>query len=326
MADGEAAVLEAPSAPETAPQSDAIEVTEGYQRWDFPNPDAKTGDTAPAQQTVTEPAPVEAKEPEAPAPEASPDEDEIERILKSPAAKARYDRLVQNEYGTQLQRERQAAEQRGKELARQELVAEQKRWDEATATYNRLMDPDNSAFYEEMVRQNGEAEVLSFRANYQKAAAARQTAQQAPAFDATAYQRQFTEQFNHSAIGEFQNVVKATLPMYGELPEEVRQRVEAVRYDPNGNWLADAMTALGKGFETHIASLQRKHDAALREAVEAGKNEAVAAREESTPLTMTGEPGDMMSWQEIETMYAEGRLPGGREAFQQARRKFGKTD
>jgi hypothetical protein len=41
---------------------------------------------------------------------------------------------------------------------------------------------------------------------------------------------------------------------------------------------------------------------------------------------MTGEPGDMMSWQEIETMYAEGRLPGGREAFQQARRKFGKTD
>ena len=175
-----------------------------------------------------------------------------------------------------------------------------------------------------MVQENGEAEVLSFRANYQRAAQARNAPPPPPVFDTAGYQRQFTEQFNQSAIGEFQNVVKATLPMYGELPEEVRQRVEAVQYDPNGNWLADAMTALGKGFESHIASLKRSHDAALREAVEAGKNDAAASREEATPLVVSGDLGDMRTWAECELAYAEGRVP--RADFKAAQRKFGISD
>ena len=319
MADGDAAVLEAPPETVTAPVAD-IEVTEGHQRWDFPSSDAPQEIAAPAPSAApeAEAAPVPEAKAEEPQTPPDPDEAEIERILKHPSAQARIDQLTNNRFGNRLQQERAAAEQ----ATRAKLQEEQAKWEEATKTYTRLQSDD--AYYAAMVEQNGEAEVLSFRANYQRAAQSRSAAATQPQFDASAYAQQFTKAFNEGAIGEFRDVVKQAIPFYGDLPEDVRTRVERAAYDPNGNWLADAMTALGKGVAAHIDSLQTKHAAALREAVEAGKNEAIASREEATPITIAGDVGDFKSWSEIELAYAEGRMP--RADFQAAKRKFGITD
>lgn len=319
-------MTQAPEAPvTTAPETPSAPVdggnliadaTQAYERFEFPvsdAPETAPEKTAPSEPAPKEPAPV-ATAPAEKAPE--PDEltdEELERVLRHPKGQERLDRLVNNKLGNRLQQEREAQAKDAKE------------WDAATSYYERLATDDD--FYEAAVEakgggEAGEQAVLQYRADYLRAKQARETKDATPVVDDVAARAEYTQAFNSAAVSEFKDIVKATLPFYGDLPAETRTAIESASYKPDGNWLGDALTAIGKGVVKHIEGLERSHTAALREATTAGKNDAIAAREDAAPVVVDGNPGT--DWNDIYRRYGEGDPKVSRDEFHRALKALGK--
>jgi hypothetical protein len=280
---------EAPEAPTAAPVAAPAADTSGFhdatgehEVWEFPTKsETAEAPAAPAPSEPTEPATPEPAAPPATAPEADElSDDLIEKVLRHPNGQKRVDQLVNGKLGNRLQQERATWAQEQKQDA--------DKWDTASAYHDKLAADDD--FYEAQVKEHGEDSILEFRANYIRAAKARatETPAQAPAPDLAKLQTEFAHEFNTAAVGEFQRIAKATLPFYGDLPADVRARIDGAAYDPAGNWLADSLTALGQGVEKHIAQLNRAHAQALKDATEAGRNDAHAERQDAAPLVVNG--------------------------------------
>jgi hypothetical protein len=308
----------AAAAPEASPASDAAS-TSTYERFEFPSKAQDQPVSSPAAPTE----PRETQPTEEPPPSASTTGDDWETIRekyrdrweKDEAIQQRIEQLVNNRIGNKLQDERRKWE----EDRRRESEA----WDEATEVFNRLQTDD--AYRREQIRLHGEPAVEEFEANYREKAQARR---QAPALEAE--RAKFVEQFNQAATSEFKNIVKATLPIYADLPDDVRATIENLAYDPSGNWFADGLEALGKGIERWKAGIERAHQKALEEAREAGRNDGLASRQESAPVIVKTSTG--LSDQEIVDRYvtfdAEGRAVRDpsitREMFRDAMRRLGR--
>jgi hypothetical protein len=320
MPAAEAATPETPEAPaleattESAPQEVAEEPK--YQRWDF----LRSDPDAPAAAPETTAAP-EAEEPkaEAPAPEAPAaedfDDETWERIKKSP----RIERLVENRYGNKLA----DATARARDEAAQALRKEDAEWQNATALYNRLSEDEDA--YKQAVEQHGSPAVLRFMANYEEAAQTRQqqTGPQVAAIEKARaeFAQGYTRQFNEEAVGEVKRGLAATIPFYGELSESTRKAIEDAAYNPDGNWMADVLTALGKGLKERDDRREREHKAALAEAAEAGRNEQRAATEERGPvLVKSGDSGGFQNFRDVENAYNTGQI--GYEQFQAYKKQF----
>lgn len=201
-------------------------------------------------------------------------------------------------------------------------------WQQSLADYNKLQTDD--AFYSEQVTKNGKAKVSRFIADVEARQEALSRQPVTPAFDQAA----FATNFNSEAVTEFKAIVKDALPSYAELPEATRAAIDGLRFDPDGsiygeksNWMHHALTEIGKGYEAHIAKLNRTRAADLTSATEAGKNDALAEREASAPVVVRGETNVAnLSWEQVVELYADGELPGGRDAYRAAKRKFGIND
>lgn len=290
-----------PEAPAITPESVPAGVgdaTGGYESFEFdypeatPAPDGKRADATPAPAAHLQ------------EPDDLPDE-ELDRVLKHPKGQTRLDQLVNNRYGNQLQQARQEA-QRAREQAVREFQQEQQKRAEAATFYQKLSNDD--AFFDDQVAKYGRPAVLHWMGDYETAIEAEN--QGTPAADIERIQRDYGTAFNAQAIDEFRTIAKATLPFYGDLPDDTRAVFEKLAYDPAGNWLADAMTALASGVQKHIDGLERRHKEALDQARQAGKNEAIASREEASPVVVapSSGTGGHSTWKEAERAYAEGRI------------------
>ena len=316
--DDTTAVAPEATASQDAPAPSVIsDASQAYERWDFQAASEETAeakatepskDAPPQEPTAATPA----KDPEPPGDGLS--DEEIERILADEKVKQRIDRLADNKVGNRLQAAR--------EEERRRIAEESKQWDTATDYFNRLVDDED--FYAAQVAEFGEGRIGGFKDAYKASAQERAGGDVAPAVDADAIRRDFAKAFNDAAVGEFQTIVKGSLPFYGDLPEDVRKTIESAAYDPNGNWLHASLTAIGTGVTKHIEGLERKHAQALREAMTAGTNDAIAAREESAPVVVNGQQGQSFgSWAEIESAYANGSIT--RAQWQKALSDHGKT-
>ena len=288
------AVAEAPDSTANAPAEAAPAVPDApsapavYESFEFPYPEEKPPAVAEApkpEEAAKPPDEAPAAPPEAAAPD--PDDlsdDELERVLKHPKGQARVDQLVNNKYGNALQQARAEAQQ-----ARERVEAERAVAAEAEAYYKKLSDDD--AFFDEQIARHTRPKVLRWMADYEEHTASKANAASPSAVDLQAVKDELTQGWNTAAISEFQAVAKAVLPFYGDLPNETRATIESAKFDPAGNWLVDSMTALATGVQKHIERMERAHKDAIEEARQAGKNEAIAAREQSSPVLVNGQPG-----------------------------------
>ena len=324
-------VLESTSAPATAAEeaAPAVEQTiseSGYQKIEFAHRDtpAAVAD-APVQKAppVQATPPVDGSQPEAP--EEMSDE-ELEKVLRNPKAQARVDQLVNNRYGNKLQQERERAR---REAIEQQAVDSKTRAD-ADAYYKKLSEDDD--FFDARVAEHGRPKVLRWMADYEETveALAKASPDRGPSIDVEQVRAEYGTAFNHTAINEFKDIAKATIPFWGDLPDDTRAHIEALAYDPDdrrpGGWLADALSALASGVAKHIDGIEKRHNAALENARQAGKNEAIASVDDRGPVVVMGSNGsplDSLSWSEIEEKYAFGEL--NRDQFRDAARKRGKS-
>lgn len=311
------------------------DATTAYASYTFPAEDQETvaeeaapsrdgegpdNDEARAEEAEAEPAAEEAAPPEDQKQEADGDDlpdEEVERILRHPKGQERLNRLLQNKYGNELQRQRAEIERQVREAIRRE----DEQWREAESYYHRLQTDD--AFFDAQVAKHGKPAVSRWIADYETAQEARNArAGGREQFDADSFRAEFATAFNNAAVEQFREIAARSLPFYGDLPDETRKRLESLRYEPDGNWLADGFRALAEGVEKHIAKLERQHAEALAEARKAGRYEAIAEREESQPVVVESEPGEFRTWREVEFAYAEGRM--SREEFRRQMSRFGK--
>lgn len=316
----EAPAEEATAAP--APQEVVEEPR--YQRWDFPAEPETPTEAAPEETAAPETTAADADStPEAQEPGTQPaaasddfDDETWERIKKSP----RIERLVDNRYGNKLVE----AQQRAREEAAQHLREQDAKWQESTALYNRLSEDEDA--FNQAVAENGSPAVRRFMADYEEAAAVRQqtTGPQAQAIEAAKQQfaQGFAQQFNDAALQQVKAAIPATIPFYGELPEETRTAIENLVYNPEGNFLAEGLTALGKGLKAREDRIQREHKAALEQATEAGRNEARAAAEGRGPLIVKPGENQFTDFKQAEEAYASGRI--NYEQFVALRRQHGR--
>lgn len=316
MTDAAVATEEAPviaSEEEEAPAASAPSTSDAYQSYEFPFPD-ETPDSADAP-------PSETKDDAAPDGDSDDLPDElIERVLGHEKAKARVDQLTNNRYGNRLQQERAERERLAAELqAIRDAEATEKAFKEASDFYEKLNTDE--AFYDAKVAEVGEGALLRWIADYKDTAASRKAGAGSPSVDIDAVRREYDQAFNATAISQFKDIAKATLPFYGELPEETRATIDKLAYDPAGNWFADALQSLGTGMQKHLESLERRHKDALAEARLAGRNEAIAARESGSPVVVEGSVGTDPT--DIIRRYAAGDSTVSRADFQKARRALG---
>lgn len=308
MADGdpnaEAPVETAPAPEATANVLDDAPAGSEYEEFVFRVDDAAPA-TAPEDEAPQTPAPDANSSPDvAPEPEPEPADEDIERILKHPKAQERIDRLAANRAGNLRQQEQ------AQQAAREAKLAE------ATGYFEKLANDD---FYDAEVKKFGRPAVMRWVADYEEAIATPQNppAAENPDIDSV------RAEFNAQAIPEFSRAVEATLPFYKELPESVRTTLGALRYDPEGNWLGDALTAVGKGIADYIAKKDRDHKEAVTQAREAGRNEAVAGREQASPIVIDAKPG--VDHQQVIDRYASGDPGVSRSEYHAALRATGKT-
>lgn len=308
----EAAAVETPTEGVTAPEAPTqdVDVTEsGHQEFVFLRSEEAPA-KAPESKEETPPAPD--AEPAGAAPEPKPDpeptDEDLERVLKHPKAQERIDRLAANKAGNlQQQRERDRAERDSKKA-------------EATSYYEKLANDD---FYEAQVKGHGEARILRWLADYKEAISEPDEPSAPVDTNLDSFKDEFTAEFNRLAIPEFQATVAATIPIWKDLPEAVHKQIGGLRFDPNGNWLADGLTAIGKGIADHIAKLERDHKAALDQAREAGRNEAHARREEASPVVVDARPGEDPG--DIVRRYADGDPAVTRDQYRRALAATGKS-
>lgn len=305
----------AESAPETTAPSDGMpDATTAYERFDFPAP----SDEPPAKEPpAAAPPPAEAATPkadEASAPKEPPAEgeddipdEEWERITRS----KRFDRLVDNRYGNKLQQERDRIAAAEREKVQQEAAA----WDQATETFNRLQDDES--YREEMARTHGEPAVLRFQADYQDAFKQRQAAGQnvVPAAVRQQLQVEVTQSFNTDALGIFKDVTSKAA-FFNDLPEDAKQVITNLAPGQE-NWLDAGFKALADGINARFDALTKQHQAALREATEAGKNDAIASRTEAAPVVINSQ-GQSVDPYDIIRRYAEGDTGVSRDQYRKA--------
>lgn len=313
----EALLAEAPAATAPAPEAtanivdDASESGSHYEQFIFPSPDAAP---APAPESKAPdnndgaPAPDATPAEAAPAVDPDPSDEEIERVLKHQKAQDRIERLAANRAGNLRQQEK------ADEAARTAKLAE------ATSYFEQL---DDDTFYGEQVKKHGEPAVLRWIADYKDELSRAQNPPAAANPDIDSVKAEFTTAFNTAAIPEFVATVEGTIPFFKELPESVRTTLGALRYDPEGNWLADGLTAVGKGIADYIAKKDRDHKEAVTQAREAGRNEAVAGREQASPIVIDAKPG--VDHQQVIDRYASGDPAISRSEYHAALRATGKT-
>ena len=312
----------APEAPSTPAAVEIVDNGQAHQSWDFPAADAPVAPPpAPEPAAKTEVTPPS----EAPAtPPADEDIDDatFERIKQSARVQKLIDEKANGTVGAKLQSERAKIEAE----TRTRLIETQRQWDTALADYNKLHEDDD--FYKAQVAAHGKAKVSKFIADVEAQQEIRNAQPTQPVFNEQAFQ----QEFNTGAVEEAKVIIKAALPFFNDLPEATRAAIDGLQYDPDGsvygkdsNWLHHAFTQIGKGVEAHIAKLSKARATDLTSATEAGRNEALAAREAAAPLVVGGanDSLDNMNWDEINLLYSEGRLPGGGEAFRRYKAKFG---
>lgn len=310
----DAPVESAPAATEQSPAPEPVfrDATQGYARQEFgwgetqetPAPEPKP-DASPAPEQQSTPPAQDASQ-EQPSADELPD-DVIDRVLKDERARERIDRLAANRFGNRLQRER---EQWRREYEREKAAADEQ-WSKADAAFTYLEAEGDEAFMDRFGVKSV-AEVARWRADYLQERENRQQAsvqQQAP--DQDALVAELSGQFNDMAIKEVQAAVSG-LPFYSDLSDEVRTKLSALKYDPEGNWFGDAIQALTEGLAKRDERIAREHKAALDQARKAGANEADAAREEAAPV-IVGATGAARTWKEIERAYAFNEI--GREEY-----------
>jgi hypothetical protein len=163
---------------------------------------------------------------------AAPDVD-IEELLKRPEIQQIIERRAANLAGNRLQ----------------EQVQQERQWKAAEEYYQRLAEDDD--FYEEEIRKHGKARVLRFLADFEAAKEAREKQPQVEPMLI-----QMAEQFNTAAIGAFKTYVKQS-PLWHIMPQETRQRLESIAYDPETPWIEEALKLLvdaaAKGGQPRLA-------------------------------------------------------------------------
>ncbi|MEY4763056.1 MAG: hypothetical protein RLZZ200_2912, partial [Pseudomonadota bacterium] len=229
-------------------------------------------------------------------------DDEIERVLKHERAKGRIEEVVNGRLGNRLQQERA----RIAESVRQEIAAEAEQWKAADDHYHGLQaKAEEDPAFKDWLLFSDEADAVAHRAwlnDYTNRSKFR-NAKPATEGDVSGT---FVQRFNEGAAQALREIIAGSLPIYGDLPKESRDAIEAI--DPSKeNWLEDALKALSSGLDKHIEKLNAAHKAALDEAVRAGRNDAIADREERSPVAQT--TGDRaMTWAEAQIAYADGRI------------------
>lgn len=331
MADDAVAVAEpvtAPAAPaaEAAPAPSVVrDATQAYARYDFPRHEPAA---APAE-TPTADADSGSSSTDADLTDDALDalwEKHQDRLEKRPAVQDRLARLLENKDGNRRQIDRAAIEREIREKVAQEEAA----WAEAADLYYDIKhDP---AIRAEKVAelsaqgQNGEALLRMWEADFELKRDAREAQRRAPKgsdpVDVEAVRSEYRESFNTQAVGEFQQAAKVLLPFYGELPEDARKTIETLKYDPEGNWLEDGLTALAKGFQKHIETLNQRHARELNEARTAGRNEAAAEDERTGPVIIEGQDTALFTTgRELDRAYAAGSI--SRERYHAEKKRLG---
>src|SRR5690606_24360025 len=235
---------------ETAPEEGAHtdlsafrDATNAYASYTFPAEDQETAaeeaapsrdgegpDNDEARAEEAEPAAEEAAPPEDQKQEADGDDlpdEEVERVLRHPKGQERLNRLLQNKYGNELQRQRAEIERQVREAIRRE----DEQWREAEAYYHRLQTDD--AFFDAQVAKHGKPAVSRCIADYETAQEARNArAGGREQFDADLFRAEFATAFNNAAVEQFREIAARSLPFYGDLPDETRKRLESLRYEP----------------------------------------------------------------------------------------------
>lgn len=308
----------APSAPVGEAAPDTVRTSErgGVIRHEFLQTDTAAKTETPAPEQKTEPK-ADAEAPKGdttpPAEPAALSDDEFKRIEKDPRFTARVEQLANNRVGNVVQRERDKIRSETLEQYRKEQAA----WQAADEAYQLLSSRGRDAFMREY--NQTERQAVEWEANYLRE---REQRDAAPAPNSQAIET-IRADFNTGAVSEMKAAMTTLLPFYGELPEETRKVIDGLAFNPEGNWLEDAFTALVKGIAARDDKVKRDHEAALREARTAGANSALAAREEGSPVIVEAKPNDMaaMSNHELNAAFNRGDLT--REQFNAENRRRG---
>lgn len=302
---------ETPSTPvtEVAGNRDVFEIR---VPWEDPSP-AEEATEAPAE---TEPA----KDPEAPAAPAinlaDLTDEHFAELEKDPRFKGRIERRVANEYGNRLQQERAAAAAEAVRNAQAEAEARQ----EASKAYANLQaireeDPERyKEILDEIDPKSGRPAVRDWIAAYEKLEADEIAERNRPAQQGDADAVRTTMEAVKNA---FPQVTKAVLgEMFDALPEASRRGLEAAANSES--WFEDGLKAVVQGIE-------EKHRKALADAVkearQAGRNEALAERGDELPMQVSGRADPPRDADDIVRRYADGRAT--REEFAWAKKQKG---
>lgn len=335
MADGDVATLDPVTAPPESPAEAApareivVDATQAYERYDFPNTPPASDKPAAAGEETGKSAPATPPDDLSDEALAALWQKNQDRLEKLPDYQARQERLLENKHGNTLQIERARIERETREA----VQAEEADWAKAADFYYDLQN-DPAFRAQEIARlnadgQNGEAALKVWEGTYEVEHGKRETERRAPkaASDPAAIaalKTEFATSFNGTAIGEFQEYARQAIPFYADLPEDTRKAIDTLKYDPAGNWFADGLSALGKGVQKHIETLQQQHTRALAEARLAGKNEAHADREDSGPVIVANQEGGYTTPYELDRAYNRGQID--RNTYHAERRRLGVKD
>jgi hypothetical protein len=254
----------------------------------------------------------ETKEAE-PEPEAKAEEqpDELDRLLSDPKVKKKLDDMVNGRLGSRLEQERK----RIQEQLEREIRQKEQQWSEASQYYQRLLEDVD--FADEQERQFGRQAIEEFKRNYELAYQAR-VAQADPVIR-NAVAAEVVNEFNNAAISEFKEVVQS-LPVWDNLPADVKETIASLQATPEGGWFNEGMKALGVGIAKMLERINDEHRRALEEAREAGMNEAVARREQVRPIVVNGKIETADDAQRVIYEYGLGIGSWTREDFNRARK------
>jgi len=223
-------------------------------------------------------------------PEASAPEIDIEEILSRPEVQQAIERRAANLAGNRLQ---------------QQLQQEQE-WKQAEAYYQRLSDDDE--FFEQQVKEHGEAKILRWIADYK---AAKEERDRAPLLEPQLYQ--LAEQFNQAAITAFKGYVQRS-PLWNQMPREWRQEIEGLSYDSTTPWIEKALKLL-------VDAASRGPSAKLARQAEQTRQAFQQSRQGPVPAPAGNRVA--VPPQKIIEDYAYGRGPWTLEDYEWAKRQLG---
>lgn len=295
---------------------------EGRTRYEFTHPDARPATPEPSKSdTPADGAPAKAADgqspttpPEGAAQQGDPDlpDEELEKIVRNPKVQARIDQLANNLTGNKLQRERE----RLRAELQKEIQEEQARWERLDEAYQFLVAEGREKFMDRFGVD--EADAAKWEADYLRERRRGPDAASAPV-DRSQIENEVTMALAQGAIEEFRRGVEA-LPFYGDLPDDSKKALAALKFDPATNWFADGLNALAAGLKARDDKIEREHKKALDEARQAGANNAHAEREESAPIVVGGSPSEFSNFKDVEIAYSTGQI--SRERFHEEKKRF----